>query len=270
MTKTSLAKPIPKPRQELIELPEDSGAIFQAVGILPGEVVFDNPGASIMVEGKQYPLYYSTEHRGAFGALKLNVKATGPLQRLIVYPHIRHFPKREETYQLGFQVVGFVGKPTEGCISEELQDFEFRMAGLWQFIPVCSIPCLTVLRNFSEERLVFVKEAAVVEKVKFMKASHIPLLWSNPPVRPFRFNPRLDKEQQDSSPFVQITTRFLPRSDAFEFTAMRSLPATNSPKFLKAGKKDKADALAQSKTQQGKALGVTESPKRSQKSTSSP
>ena len=223
-----------------------------------------NPGASITVEGKQYPLYYSTEHRGAFQALKMNVKATGPLQRLIVYPQIRHFPKREDTYQLGFQVVGFVGrKPVSGCISEELQDFEFRMAGLWQFIPVCPMPCLTVLKNFSQERLVFIKEADVSAKVKFMKGSHIPLLWSNPPVRPFRFNPRLDKEQQGSSPFVQITARFLPDRDAFEFVAMRSLPATNPPKFLKAGKKDKADVLAKSKTQQGKAKRVVESPKRS-------
>jgi len=227
-------------------------------------VVFDNPGASITIEGKQYPLYYSTEHRGAFQALKMNVKATGSSQRLIVYPQIRHFPKREDTYQLGFQVVGFVGrKPVVGCISEELQDFEFRMAGLWQFIPVCPMPCLTVLKNFSQERLVFIKEATVEDKVRFMKASHIPLLWSNPAVRPFRFNPRLDKEQQGSSPFVQITARFLPDRDAFEFVAMRSLPATNPPKFLKAGKKDKADVLAKSKTQQGKAKRVTESPKRS-------
>jgi len=248
-TKPAPTKPIPKPRQELIELPEDSGAIFQAVGILPGEVVFDNPGASITVEGKQYPLYYSTEHRSAFQALKMNVKATGSSQRLIVYPQIRHFPKREDTCQSGFQVVGFVGrKPIEGCISEELQDFEFRMAGLWQFIPVCSIPCVTVLKNFSQERLVFVKEAAVSEKVKFMKASHIPLLWSNPPVQPFRFNPRLDKEQQGKAPFVQISARFLPNRDIFEFTALRCLPAGNPPKFLKAGKEDKAIALAQNKT----------------------
>ena len=258
MTKTSPAKPILKPtlkpRQELIELPEDSGAIFQAVGILPGVVVFDSPSASITVEGKQYPLYYSTEHRGAFQALKMNVKATGSSQRLIVYPHIRHFPKREDTYQLGFQVVGFVGKPVEGCISEELTDFEFRMAGLWQFIPVCATPCITVLKNFSQERLAFIKEADVSAKVKFMKGSHIPLLWSNPPIRPFRFNPRLDKEQQGKAPFVQVTARFLPERDAFEFVAMRSLPATNSPKFLKAGKKDKAEVLAQNKSKAGRLL----------------
>jgi hypothetical protein len=36
---------------------------------------------------------------------------------------------------------------------------------------------------------------------------------------------------------------------------MRSLPAANPPKFLKAGKKDKAEVLAKSKTQQGKNKG---------------
>jgi hypothetical protein len=251
MTKTSPAKPIvkpkPKPRQELIELPEDSGAIFQAVGILPGDVSFSEQGASITVEGKEYRLFYSREHRNAFEALKLNVLATGASQRVIVYPYVRHFPKKEQPYQLAFQVVGFIGKPIEGCISGELTDFEFRIAGLWQFIPVCATPCITVLKNFSSERVSFIKEATVEEKVRFMKASHIPLLWSNPPVRPFRFNPRLEKEQQGSSAFVQITARFLPDRDVFEFTAMRCLPASNAPKGLKAGKKDKAEVLAKSK-----------------------
>src|SRR3569832_165481 len=231
MTKTSPAKPIPKPTPKsspsLIELPEDSGAIFQAVGILPGDVIFEDQSASIAIEGKQYRLFYSREHRNAFQALKMNVKVSGSHQRLIVYPYVRHFPKKELPYQLAFQVIGFIGKPIEGCISGELTDFEFRIAGLWQFIPVCATPCITVLRNFSPERLVFVKEATVGERVKFMKASHIPLLWSNPPVRPFRFNPGLEKEQQGSSPFVLITALFNPDQDVFEFTTMRSLPAAN-------------------------------------------
>ena len=50
MTKTSPTKPKPKPRQELIELAEDSGAIFQAVGILPCDVAFEEQGASISDE----------------------------------------------------------------------------------------------------------------------------------------------------------------------------------------------------------------------------
>jgi hypothetical protein len=255
MTKTSPTKPIPKskpkPSQELIELPEDSGAIFQAVGILPGDVLFKEQGASITVKGKQYGLYYSTEYRSALMALKLNVLATGSNQRLIVYPYVRHFPKKEQPYQVSFQIVGFVGKPMKGCISEELTDFEFRIAGLWQFIPVCATPCITVLKNFTEERLGYVKEASAEDKVRFLKASHIPLLWSNPPVRPFRFNPRLEKEQQGKAAFVQITASFNPDRDIFFFSTMRSLPATNPPKYLKVGKKDKADALAKSKATGG-------------------
>lgn len=262
MTKTSPTKPIPKPKskpsQELIELPEDSGAIFQAVGILPGDVMFSDQGASITVEGKQYRLFYSGEHRNAFEALKLNVKATGSRQRVIVYPYVRHFPKKEQPYQLAFQVVGFMGKPIEGCISGELADFEFRIAGLWQFIPVCATPCITVLKNFTEERLGFIKESTTEDKVRFLKASHVPLLWSNPPVRPFRFNPRLEKEQQGSLPFVQITASFNPERDIFEFSTMRCLPASNPPKYLKAGKKDKADALAKSKVTGGKGRGKKE------------
>jgi hypothetical protein len=244
MTKPSPTKPKPKPRQELIELPEDSGAIFQAVGMLPGDVAFEERGASITVEGKQYRLFYSTEHRNAFEALKINVKHTGSSQRLIVYPYVRHFPKKEQPYQLAFQVVGFIGRtPIKDCISQELQDFEFRLSGLWQFIPVCSTPCITVLKNYSSERVAFIKEATVEEKVRFMKASHIPLLWSDPPVRPFRFNPRLEKEQQGKVSFVQITASFLPEQGTFEFKALRCLPASNSPKGLKAGKKDKAEVL---------------------------
>lgn len=256
MTKTSLAKPKPKPRQSLIELPEDSGAIFQAIGLLPGDVVFGERGASLTVEGKQYRLFYSRMRRNAFEALKLNVKATGPSQRLTVYPYIRHFPKKEQPYQLAFQVVGFVKKtPGLNCISRELQDFEFRIAGLWQYIPICGTPCITVLKNYSPDRVNFIKEATVEQKVRFLKPSHIPLVWPDPPVRPFKFNPRLEKEQQGKAAFVQIVASFNPGQDVFQFKALRCLPASNSPKGLKAGKTDKAEVLAKSKSRQKKANG---------------
>ena len=55
MTKTSPAKPKPKPRQSLIELPEDSGAIFQAVGILPGDVAFSEQGFFYQSNKTLYP-----------------------------------------------------------------------------------------------------------------------------------------------------------------------------------------------------------------------
>lgn len=239
-----MTKPVVKPKIAIAELPEDSEAIFQAVGILPGEVEFQDKGATVKVGKKVYLLWYAKERRNVFQALKFAVKNKGATQRLIVHPRICHFPGRDEPYQVAFQVVGFISqKPIIGCISEELKDFEFRLAGMWQFIPVCQNPVVTVLRNFNDERLAFVKEADVLEKVRFMKSSHIPLLWSGSPIRPFRFNPKVDKEKQGSAAFIQVTAKFLPETDIFEFVALRGLPASNSPKCLKAGKADKAEAL---------------------------
>lgn len=244
-------KPVIKPKMALVELPEDTDVFFQAVGILPGSVEFGEKQASIKVGEKVYQLNYAREHKNAFQALKLAVKKKGASQRLIVYPTIRHFPSRDEPLQVAFQTVGFINPdPVEGCISKEIQDFEFRLAGLWQFIPVCQTPVVTVLRNFNDERLAFVKVADLQAKVRFLKASHIPLLWSNSPVKPFRFNPKLDKEEQGKAAFIQVTAKFLPESDTFEFVTLRGLPASNSPKYLKAGKADKAEALKLSTTPQ--------------------
>ena len=92
------------------------------------------------------------------------------------------------------------------------------------------------------------------QKVNFMKASHIPLLWRNPPVKPFRFNPKLDKEQQGQASFVEIRATFLPDKDIFEFSSLRSRPSQNPPRSLKAGKKEKVQAL-QAKNQREKELG---------------
>lgn len=242
--KTPPTKPVRKPAQQLIELPEDSGAIFQAIGIVPGEVNLEKP-ASVTVEGKQYPLFYTPERKGVFDALQKNIDACGSSQRLIVYPRVKHLPGRENNYQIAFTAIGFIGRePRATCLSKELNDFEFHLSGLWQQIPVCSIPCITVQKNYSKERLDFIKQTDVSTKVQVLKASHIPVNWSNPPVKPFRFNPRLDKELQGRAPFVQVTAKFTPDRDVFDFVSLRSLPASNSPKCLKAGKQDKADALS--------------------------
>ena len=230
--------------QEADEPPALSNAIFQAVGIIPGIVAFTKEGkGTVTIENKEYPLYYSPSHRKAFDALKLQVKKNpGKLERLIVYPQVMHFPKREQNYQLSFQLLGFESPKTTEGLTKELEDFEFRLCGLWQFIPVCQIPCISVFKNFNQERLEYIKQAEPDRKVRFMKASHVPLLWRDAPVRPFRFNPKLDKEQQGQSTFVEVLAKFLPSGSVFGFIRMMGEPGL-PPKFLKAGKKDKAEAL---------------------------
>jgi hypothetical protein len=96
-----------------------------------------------------------------------------------------------------------------------------------------------VFKNFNKERLEFIKSAPLDKKVNYMKASHIPVVWRDAPVSPFRFNPKLDKEAQGKASFVQIKARFNSERDNFEFVSLLGIPTDSPPNYLKAGKKDK-------------------------------
>jgi hypothetical protein len=219
---------------------------FKAVGIIAGVVEFseDKKSATITINGNKYPLYYIATNKGlkAFDALKLCIKNNGNQQRLIVYPRVTHFPGRDKPHQIGFQLVGFDSGNNEG-MCRELKDFEFKLSGIWQFIPVCQVPCISIFKNFTEERLEFVKKSDISKRVKYMKASHVPLFWRDAVVPPFRFNPKIPKEQQRRPYFVSVIAKFLPQKNVFGFESLAQMPLEEPPKFFKASKKMKAEAL---------------------------
>ncbi len=75
----------------------------------------------------------------------------------------------------------------------------------------------SIFLNFKQERLDFLKKSDdPTTQAKFMKSTHIPVLWKDSPIRPFRYNPRGGKEQGRSM-FVQIKAVFLPERDVFAF-----------------------------------------------------
>mgnify|MGYP005855356661 FL=1 len=241
-------EPVNQDAESQIDI-EDPGAIFQAVGIITGEVNLTEDGKSTVTIGRsQYPLFYVPRKRKVFEALQKEIEATGNRnQRLVVYPKAIHFPRKEQPHRIAFQLVGFDRGRVEEAVSGELLDLEFKFSGLWQFIPVCSTPCISVFRNFTHERLEYIKQAEPAQKVKFMKASHLPLLWKDAPVRPFRFNPKAAKEDQGHPAFVTLKAKFLPGRDVFGFVALLAPPQETPPKFLKASKKDKATVQQASK-----------------------
>jgi len=232
--------------------PEEPGALFQAVGVLTGKVNFhkegENERSTITIGNKEYPLFYAPRKQRAYDALKKEIEATGEsTQRLVVYPKFTHFPGRDQPPNVGFQVVGFDKGRHSEVISEQLQDMEFKLCGLWQFIPVCRTPCISVFKNFTKERLDHIKQSEPAKKVKFMKASHLPLFWRDALVPPFRFNPKAPKEEQGKPVFVQIKAKFVPHRDAFEFDSLLELPLEKPPRFLKVSKDDKSTAMAEKK-----------------------
>ncbi|MBW4566315.1 MAG: hypothetical protein KME32_35735 [Mojavia pulchra JT2-VF2] len=227
--------------------------IFQAIGVITGDVSFifeeqrNKYIANITIGQYQYNLFpngSSWSKSASFNGLRKQIESTGiSKQKLIVYPKITHYPAKEQQHKVAFQLVAFEKENVENSISRELSDLEFKLSGLWQFIPVCRTPCITVMKNFTDERLEYIKQAELSSKVNFMKATHIPLMWKDAPVNPFRFNPKIPKQEQGKAMFVSIKARFIPGRDVFGFDSLLALPQDEPPKYLKAGKQDKAQVL---------------------------
>ncbi len=216
---------------------------FQAVGIIKGEVKFhddEKKSISVTIGNKEYGIYCNRRYSDARTGLKKIIAKTGETtQRLIVYPKVMHFPKKEQPHRLWFQLIGFEVGNYENSISADLADNEFKICGLWQFIPVCRQPCISIFLNFKQERLDFLKKSdEPATQAKFMKATHIPVLWKDSPVRPFRYNPRGEKDQGHPY-FVQIKAAFLPHRDAFGFVEQLGEPIEQAPKFMKLPKPGK-------------------------------
>ena len=242
-----------KPQLQQVKppLPPQEDPMFQAVGIIRGDVIFAEDGESSVVKigDTEYPLLYiKGGRRRAYDALKKEIETTKvTMQRLIVYPRIIHFPSREQEHIMSFQLVGFVNKNNpQSAIEKELNDFEFFLRGLWQFIPVCRTPCVSIFKNFTRERLDWIKQADAWKKVKFMRACHAPMLWRDS-VNPFRFNPKLEKGEQGKPFFVAVKAKFLPGRDVFAFIEELGQAMEEPPRFFKANKKLKAEALKESK-----------------------
>ncbi|HEY9650483.1 MAG TPA: hypothetical protein V6C95_07460 [Coleofasciculaceae cyanobacterium] len=229
-----------------------TNAIFQAIGIIVATVNFDdNNRGQVILGDKQYSLFSVSNRQQSYQALNKLIQTTGQKQqRLIVYPKVIHFPSNEQPYQLAFQLAGFDKPNGNNSIAKELDDFQFKLCGLWQFIPTCPIPCISVFKNFSPERVAYIKKATPQQRVKFLKPIHIPVSWNDAPIEPLRFNPELDKQQQGRASFVEIMTQFLPEKDLFAFTQLCSPPSQTLPRFLTAGKKDKAKAQQAQKQKQ--------------------
>ncbi|MBD2212914.1 hypothetical protein H6G27_24000 [Nostoc linckia FACHB-104] len=268
-TDVTSATPTPRPKKRLPPLeeleqrcppheqhnrhPQEHSLLqFKAIGVVTGDVRFSDERNTITVGGHDYTLLFIKKKLKAFESLKRHVETSGQArQRVVVYPKVTHFPKKDEPHIIAFQVVGFDVGHEENAVSGELEDLEFKVSGFWQFIPVCPTPCITVLRNFTRERLEFMKHAEPGQNVWFMKASHIPVLWKDAPVKPYRFNPKAEKEEQGHPPFVAIKAKFLPQRNVFACVELIVEPQEKSPKFLKVSKTDKT-IVQEAKKQQRK------------------
>jgi len=220
-------------KTEATELPQQEN-YYQAVGIVSGRVILDKEqGYQLDVAGKQFQLFF--KKRDVSACVKFDV-----VNRIIVYPRFIHFPKRDEAAKLSFQVLAIENERKEGLF-EQLKDNEFLLRGIWQFIPVCQTPVITILQNYNEDFKKRIKKLDDVRKCKLLKAIHAPLFWRDAIVNPFRY--RKDSESQPDKYFVSMKARLDFNREAFMFDSLLGLPTTELPDGYRLSKKMKAEVL---------------------------
>ena len=169
---------------------------FQALGILKGrfkaqtvlnEQKQERQLFSFRTQGKNYPLKIKKD---LFFAFKTQFQYhPDDLVYVSVYPFLMFIPRKPPL--LRFELVSWQNSPYEGK-----EENEFILRGLWQFIPQNRRPIITVMRNWREKD----ERDDLLKKGDQFKPAHIPILWKDSPVPPYRFNPKA--EQQPDRNFV--------------------------------------------------------------------
>ncbi len=187
--------------------------IFQAIGTLQGKAQKDDEGNFfIRLAGKRYDLYFGGYRYQAW----LKQAEAHPDQTLFfrVYPKCLMIPRKSP--KIYFQVAAW---ETENPWDEEAGQFRFK--GIWQFVPQVRTPVISIYRNKDAED----------PKGKF-KAAHIPVLMRrDDESAPFRFNPKIAKEDLPPRWFVQGLFKFIPSRDSFGFSEDLEPPTKKIPYY---------------------------------------
>lgn len=218
---------------------------FQVVGIISGEIQIDKVESFIKIGNNNYKLCF--KKKGIFQQLKKDLENSKDFVRtLIVYPIYTHFPGREKL-NVNFSVIGFNGskkaEDKNNDIHKKLNSLEFKISGIWQYIPVCKSPCLSVFRNETEELIAEIKKCDPAKKAMLVKANHVPINFYTGLTKAFRFVKPVEGENKKYNPlFVSIKAKFDPSTNEFNFVELLCEPDTKIPRYLKLNKEEKVAA----------------------------
>lgn len=193
---------------------KDEEAKFQAIGTLFGKIQHDEElGYHLRLGQNRYRLFILRNRYRAWLEQQKNSPDTPLFLR--VYPKYRIIPRKPpEVY---FQVVAW---------TEENQWSEpgiFTLRGIWQFIPQVRTPVISIYRN---------REAK--DPTEKFKATHLPILMRREDdVRPFKFNPKIPKENLPSRWFVQVEVKFIPSRDCWGWVKDLDTPTEQIPRYKK-------------------------------------
>jgi hypothetical protein len=200
--------------ESVSEPQKEKSPLFQAIGTLYGLPERDESGKFfINLGGQHYRLFILSDRYRAW----LKQYETQPSQPMYlrVYPKYLSIPQQDPI--VSFQVTAWEDKPLE----EESGLFRFK--GVWQFVPQVRIPVISIYRN----------QGVNDPKGKF-KATHLPILMRREDgVNPFKFNPKVPKEELPKRYFIQAIFKFIPSRNCFGWVEDLEPPTEKIPKYEK-------------------------------------
>jgi hypothetical protein len=234
-----------------LEKESEKAPLFQAIGTLYGLPERDEGGNfSISLGGQRYHLFILSDRYRAW-LTQFEKQPEKPLY-LRVYPKYLNIPNQDPI--ISFQLTAWdsqsldkSGQPLSkqaNCGTDELtqkgcpdlsnffpkeekpleeESGLFRFKGVWQFVPQVRIPVISIYRN----------QGVNDPKGKF-KATHLPILMRREDgVNPFKFNPKVPKEELPKRYFIQAIFKFIPSRNCFGWVEDLEPPTEKIPKYEK-------------------------------------
>lgn len=198
--------------------PENS-SFFQAITTLYGEVKQDSDlGFYIKIGANKYRLFvFPAKYRGWLK--QVENQPNTPLY-LRVYPKYQIIARKPP--QIYFQVVAWA----EENQWSEPNIYIFR--GIWQFVPQVKTPVISVYRNRGSK-----------DYTDKYKASHLPVLMRREDeASPFRFNPKIAKEDLPPKWFIQAKFKFIPSKNCWGWLEDIEPPTQEIPGYKRPKKQD--------------------------------
>ena len=220
--KDSTSTEQPHPKNQSIQ-----SKIFQGIGVIQGEIIKDSSEQfyNLIYQGKLYKLLIKKLKLQE--TLDNNYPFNSP-KILVVYPHTEYNSKLDSGHEIAFTLVRINDEwsPKAKTILG-LDINEFRLCGFWQKRHG-KFYVISVHRNHQKGVKKFLKKIASSKKIKIV--THVPLLWSNPPVE------AVNKGEKGRY-FVEVKASFMPEKEQWEFLELLSEPSLKYPRFVKFRKK---------------------------------
>jgi hypothetical protein len=242
----TVTEELPPENNEALPESEVNGVMFQAIGVIEGEIfVNERSQLKIILGNRKYRLGYTGKSRKRdYAKLLEEISSKGSkVEKISVYPQVNYKSKSKHggekaAYEISFNLVS-VEKPSVkenqkiAGIFEHLAVGEFQILGYWQYVGFSSCPCITVMRNYSEYLAQKVNKADQKKAKRWLRPNHLPVEWLDSSPEPFKYDSSLKQQEQMPRLFVQTKVKFEPESQKFMVIEELDQPRIKAPRCLK-------------------------------------